>query len=128
MSFWKRISRPATLSILFLLVSVAAHSATIVDPSNPNILYTGRMDLSNSSQPNFSWSGTSIIANFQGTSLSATFSSESGNEYLYVIIDDQVDVNNRIILDLSTSQQTFLLASGLTNGTHKVEIVKLTEN
>jgi len=129
MNFWKRrlLVLPVLMASLFMPLG-GVHAASFIDPSDTNILYTGRMDLSNPSEPNFSWSGTSIIANFEGTSISGSFSSESGEDNLYVIIDDQVDVNNRTILNLSSNQQTFVLASGLSNGTHKVEIVKMTES
>jgi lysophospholipase L1-like esterase len=93
-----------------------------VAPTDPLILYTGRFDHTNASQPKFGWSGTSILANFEGTSLKARFS-DSGDDHLYVVIDDATPVS----LDLQQQSKEYTLAAGLADGMHKVEIVKKSE-
>ena len=73
------------MGLIFLTASVDA--SVVVAPDDANILYTGRWDQSNASQPWARAKGTSIIAKFHGTSLSATFSA-STTEYLRIFIDD----------------------------------------
>jgi hypothetical protein len=52
-------------------------AAPVITPDDPSLLYTGRWDQSNTVQPWAYAKGTSIIANFAGTGLSATFSASS---------------------------------------------------
>lgn len=118
------------LRFLFLIVAFSLFFAPIVnsvviDPTNPNILYTGRIQFSDPSCPVFSHIGCSIKINFNGTGVSATFSS-SKTSYLYVIIDGQDDVHHRKVLKISPAKQSYELAPDLSNGKHRVEMVKLT--
>jgi hypothetical protein len=113
----------ATLCTLFSLTG-AAQAVTPVDPSNPNILYTGRWDDSNPSQPWSYWIGSSIIARFEGTSIAATF--QAGNtDYFRIIIDD--DATNSTKIPVGSGASTYTLASGLRDGIHRIEIVKETD-
>ena len=118
------ISSRLSAAIVLLLLQAGHFSfgAVTIDPSNTNILYSGRFNHSNPSQPRFGWSGTSIIANFEGTSLKASFDDE-GDNYLYVIVDD----GEPEILNLNSNSTEYTLASGLTDEVHKIEIVKRTE-
>jgi hypothetical protein len=76
-----------SLTFVFLiLLSITVEAAQFIEPGNENIRYTGRWDRSNPSQP---WSyakGTSLIANFYGSGISATFS-DTSTDYLRIIID-----------------------------------------
>lgn len=93
--------------------------------SPDKILYTGRFDFSDPSTPVFSHVGTSIKANFVGTSISAEFSSAYGTSYLYVIIDGNADPKNRDLIKISNATaQLFSLASDLSDGEHQIEIIK----
>jgi len=98
-----------------------------IDPSDSDILYTGRFEFTNPSNPVFSHVGVSIKVKFLGSGISASFSSTPKTSYLYVIIDDKVDIHNRQILEVGASQQTFELVSRLSDTIHKVEIVKLNQ-
>jgi len=98
----------------------------VIEPANPNILYTGRFQFSDPSGPVFSHIGCSIKINFNGTGVSATFSS-SKTSYLYVIIDGYDDVHNRKVLKVALPEQNYELVSDLADGAHSVEIVKLTQ-
>ncbi|MCX5632967.1 MAG: GDSL-type esterase/lipase family protein [Phycisphaerae bacterium] len=109
---------------LLLILAGVAQAAITVLPSNPNILYTGRVDMTTPDVPVLGWPGTSIIANFQGTSLTATFKTTQ-YAFIYVMIDGgaptQFNMTN------SKTTYTLTLASGLSNTVHKVEIVKKSE-
>jgi len=111
------------ICILFVvLVSVNVYAAVTITANDPNIQYTGRIDFSNPLAPVLSWSGSSVIANFQGTSIKATLN-EMGGNYFYSIIDDGTP--NKI--SLSGGQRTYTLASGLSDTTHKIELYKRSE-
>jgi lysophospholipase L1-like esterase len=110
-----------------LLPVGTALPASAVDPSDPDILYTGRWADTNPSQPWSYWIGSSIIARFEGTSITATFSAgySSDLDYLRVIIDD--DVSNSVKIAVGTSPASYSLASGLADTVHRIEIIKETD-
>ncbi len=95
---------------------------TTVSPSDPNIQYTGRIDDSDPNAPLLGWSGTSIIANFQGTSIAARFD-DNGDNHLYY----RLNGGDPQSLDLGPSAATYTLAEGLSDGVHRLEIGKKTE-
>ncbi len=116
-----------TIALLLLIAQTAgaAHndSATLIDPSDKNILYTGRWYRADPSTPWCSWQGCSIIANLQGTSISARLQTVAdAKDWIFVIIDK--DRANARTLALTGGTSDYLLASGLPDTTHKVEIVK----
>lgn len=104
------------------LVSVNAYASVTITADNPNIQYAGRIDFSNTLSPILSWSGSSVIANFQGTSIQAIIN-DMGDNYFYSIIDDGTP--NKF--DCSWGQQTYTIATGLSDTTHKIELYKRTE-
>ncbi len=114
-----------TLLLLVALAQVTSRSAsaTAIDPSDKNILYTGRWYRADPSAPWCSWQGCSIIASFKGTSISARLQAlGDGKDWVFVIIDD--DRANARTIALGAGTGDYLLASGLSDTTHKVEIVK----
>lgn len=114
------------LALVFLiLLSITADAAQSVVPGNENIRYTGRWERSNPDQPWAYAKGTSLIANFRGTGISATFS-DTSTDYLRVIIDDVAAESTKI--PVSSGAESYVLASGLDNSVqHKIEIVKETD-
>ncbi len=108
--------------ILLTIICTAVRAAVTIPANDPNILYTGRIDFSNPLAPVLSWSGSSVIANFQGTSIKATLN-EMGGNYFYSIIDDGTP--NKI--PLLSGTRTYTIATGLADTTHKVEIYKRSE-
>jgi hypothetical protein len=111
------------ICILFVvLVSADVYSATTITADDPNLQYTGRIDFSNPLSPILSWSGSSVIANFQGTSLQAIIN-DMGDNYFYSIIDD----GTPNMINCSWGQHTYTIATGLSDTTHKIELYKRTE-
>ena len=93
---------------------------------DPNILYSGRVDFTDPTAPQFSAPGVTIRANFHGNSpaIKLKDSRESGNpNYFDVLVDDQPPVKIRPTL-LST---TYPLAVQLADGDHTVTVTKRTE-
>jgi hypothetical protein len=108
--------------LLGLLLAPGVQAAS-VNPSDPDLHYVGRWDMTNPSQPWAQAQGASVIASFTGTSISATLTVSSG-EYFRVILDDDADSSVKVSF---SSGVPFLLASGLEPGSHKIELVKETD-
>jgi len=114
--------------VLFLFILTLSTGSTMAGVSdtikadNPLIEYTGRIDFSNPLTPKFSYSGVSVRACFQGTSVSVLLNDEgSSNEY-YVIVDHVI---KRI--KVSRGLTLYPVAAGLTNTVHEIELFRLTE-
>ncbi len=110
-----------------LLLASPALAVNSIDPADPDLLYTGRWDQSSPSQPWCYWIGASLIAEFEGTSIEATMSGGYWNDsdYLRIIVDD--DAAGAVKIALPTGVATYTLATGLSDGLHKIEIVKETD-
>lgn len=109
------------------LVSRFPCTTTPTPTATPNsgVLFIGRFDTRDSAGPQFAWSATTIKANFQGTEVRVKLTS-TGDNWINVIIDGTV--RTPINVPAGTSGSTpILLASGLSSGTHTVEIVRRTE-
>lgn len=85
--------------------------------------FIGYFDTSDTDGPKFAWSNTTIKANFEGTGISVNLIS-GGDNWFNVIIDGVVQTP--INVNAGTSSP-IILASGLTNSTHTIELVKRTE-
>lgn len=108
---------------LFFVFACSTQQELIVDYSNPQITYSGRIDSSKVKGSELYWSGTSIQINFEGESIYGLFEDERGDNYYNVIIDD----DSLFILRTDTIKRYYQLASDLPNGNHSVEIFKRTE-
>jgi hypothetical protein len=111
----------AIILCYFAAVPTLLFADTIL-PTDSNIRYVGRFDQSNPLAPRMYWSGTHIIAWFEGTSCQVKLNCASGQDYFIIIIDDDDPVK----YDLATGLQTIDAASGLTDGFHRIEIFKQT--
>ncbi len=98
-------------------------SAGIINADDTNIEYTGRIDFSDPLAPKFSYSGVSIRANFTGTSISMIMDDDLGENYYNLILDGEVIDTVRV----SKGKKTYLIADGLEEGEHEIEIFKRTE-
>lgn len=91
---------------------------------NPQLEYSGRIDSIQRDGAAFHWMGNSVKINFEGESLYAELKDESDNNYFNVILDD----NNIKILKTDTTRRQHLLASGLSEGKHTIELFKRSYN
>ncbi len=94
----------------------------IITADDPYIQYFGRINFDNTKQPVLWWPGNYITAWFEGTSVKVKFN-DMGNNYFAVVIDD----NPETILDLGSGTGSYLVASGLSDGVHKILLHKRTE-
>ncbi len=111
------------LFITLLSISLLIQAQTTFIPFNDSsIFYEGRIRYQ-SDAAILSWTGTSVSINFEGTSISAVLLDSDTSNYYNAIIDSR-----RIIkIHTDTVMRTYLLASGLSSGKHKVQLFKRTE-
>ena len=87
------------------------------------VRWFGRVDTANATGPRFSWSGTGFIAQLSGTGLSVGLTLTPSNEpYLFKAV---VDGAPQPVFTVGAG--TYSLATGLTAGTHTVELYRQTE-
>ncbi len=111
------------LILLFTLYMLGlTHAQTTILPNNANLQYTGRIDFTAPSAPVLYYAGSSITTRFDGTSLKASFKDITGNNYIGFIIDGGDMIVKSAFSKTSASVQT--IATGLTNTTHELIIVK----
>ena len=72
------------------------------------------------------WPGTSVTINFKGTELKAILRNGKEEAYFYAIVDGNEKEAKKIKGD--TVQSAILLASGLSNSNHSVQLFKLSNN
>ena len=98
------------------------------DAGPPAVRYVGRFDTAPAGGPKVAFPGAQIIARFDGTSVSATFSDEMiFNDYgpsRWAVLVDDVE---QTPLSISRAQDTYVIATGLPAGPDKVELSKMTE-
>jgi len=114
-----------TLLLVAFAASLLLGSCTgkRIPANNEFIEYSGRIDFSDPLAPEFSFSGVSIRAAFKGTSISAILSDDLGQNYYNILIDNSLYK----IVNVKTGVNTYLLAEGLSNTIHEIEIFKRTE-
>lgn len=108
-----------TLLMLFLGNNTQAKTVKF---NSPNISYEGRI-LYNPDAAVLSWPGTSVTLNFKGKEVSAILQDLDSANYYNVIVD------SKVVSKLHTEKikRSYLLASGLPEGNHTVQLFKRTE-
>jgi hypothetical protein len=108
--------------IIALIISFNCAAQTIIKSNDPNILYTGRVDIQDTVTV-LSWPANSIRINFEGTGVNAVLKDEKADNYYNVILDDHVVR----ILHPGREKKLYTLVSGLPGGRHSLELFKRTE-
>lgn len=97
-----------------------------IESGGPHVQYIGRVDSSDSAGPRVGWGGTRIVVRFQGTALSITIDDEEvsdGGSRYDVLIDGAASDT----LALTEGSKAYDVATGLSDGTHVVTLIRRTE-
>lgn len=112
---------------LFIFISVGlGYGKNFIPFNQANISYMGRVEMIENKFANVYWPGTSITLNFVGTEVKAILKNGKERTYFYAIIDG--DDSKALKIKADTIQTTCLLASGLSQGKHSVQLFKLSNN
>jgi hypothetical protein len=112
---------------LLLFVAITfSYSAILVPFNQKNLSYMGRVETVQNQYAKFYWPGTSVTINFTGTELKAILKNGYEESYFYVIVDGKENEARKIKAD--TIKSTILLADGLKNAKHSVQLFKLSNN
>lgn len=114
-----------SLALAGLLHLTPAWAVETVAPDHKYLQYTGRIDSSDPRAPVLSWPGTSVTANFTGTSLAIVLDDQHGKNFYNVFLDG--DTERPIILQLEKGKKSYLVANGLAPGRHRLLLTKRTE-
>ncbi|MBD1392134.1 SGNH/GDSL hydrolase family protein [Mucilaginibacter glaciei] len=111
-------------SFLILLITCfsVSYAQNIIDFKNAKVRYTGRIGMKGDAAE-LTWTASSVIVNFTGTSAKATLRDDSGNDRIDIVIDDKVTTT----LQPTTEKKEYVLAANLPAGKHKLELFKRTE-
>ena len=113
--------------ILILPVALWAQSGQFswITPDNPSIYYSGRIDQGNPDSPRLFWPGTSVRAEFSGSSLQIVLDDKLGESFYNVIIDD--DDMDPVIIDCKAGLHIYPVRAAMKDTIHSVLIFRRTE-
>jgi lysophospholipase L1-like esterase len=100
------------------IANPAPNSGMPAAPQAPGLKFVGRVDVAGADDASFAWSGSGVIANFSGSSLAVRL---AGGQQYTVLIDGMLQPK------LSPTGGLDVLASGLAEGPHSVELYRRTE-
>jgi lysophospholipase L1-like esterase len=114
----------STVLFSVLICGVSNISAqTIINASDPHIQYEGRIAMTDSTAE-LSWPASSIKVNFFGSRISAVLMDERSDNNYNVIIDSKVVS----VLHPLQIKKEYVLAHGLSDGKHTLELFKRNES
>ena len=94
----------------------------VVEADDPGFQYVGRILAPDPKAPELYWPGSAVRATFEGTSLAITLE-DRGDNWVNV----QIDGGDAVVVDCEPGEQTYVVAEGLTDGEHTVDVNKRTE-
>jgi hypothetical protein len=110
-------------SVLFGSCSAQKNNAlNFVDATSDSIRVTGRVATAGDSVTIF-WQGTSVLFRFRGSGVAAVLSDENGKNYFNIVIDG----DSLRYIKLNKGRESYVLANGLADSDHTVELIKRTE-
>jgi lysophospholipase L1-like esterase len=113
----------STLQACAALDNTAAAALPVsISSSDSRIIWQGRFDTRDPNGPRCAWPVSSVVLRFKGNALNAVIN-EQGNDLYDVIMDN----SKPTVLKLHGGVDTYMLCSGLKDGTHVVKLVKRTE-
>jgi Carbohydrate esterase 2 N-terminal/GDSL-like Lipase/Acylhydrolase family len=110
------------LILLYSMFGASLAQQKIISYNNRKISYEGRINYQRDAAE-LSWPGTSVSIWFKGTNISAILKDADTANYYNVIVDD----TNVHKIHTDTVKHSYILASGLSKGKHKIQLFKRTE-
>jgi hypothetical protein len=107
---------------LLALVSCKQSAEVKVLFNDSNLSYDGRIRYTNDAAI-LSWPGSAVSINFSGREIKAEFSESDTANYYNVILDGHIIST----MHFDKERKTYVLASGLTNTKHSLQLFKRTE-
>jgi lysophospholipase L1-like esterase len=92
------------------------------DGGEAGVRLLGRFDVTDATKPGFSWSGSGMLARFQGTGASLRI--DGSPNFFTVVVDGTVAAQ---VLKVTSGTTKYTLATGLPAGEHAIEVWKRTE-
>ncbi len=114
------------ITLLLFIVVTLSYGTVSVPFNQKDITYMGRIGMESNQYAELYWPGSSVSIRFKGTEIKGTFNNVKGDTYFYVIVDG--DDSNPVKIKPDTIKSTIVLAEGLKNEKHTVEVFKLTNN
>lgn len=124
MNFYRCIASAVMAALMASPLAALSETRTIF-PDDSQFLYAGRIDFSNKKAPLISWPGSSIKANFTGTTLAIVLDDQLGKNYFSVIVDG--DIYHPYVIEAKKGQHEYTISKVLSAGEHSLEIYKRTE-
>lgn len=110
--------------LLFLVfATLNSRAQSIINFDNQNIKFMGRIALTDSAAQ-LTWTASSVLINFEGTTAKATLKDNTGMDRVTVVVDGKV-TNTAIQPAVNPTEYT--LVTGLPKGKHRLELFKRTE-
>jgi hypothetical protein len=126
------IARSGRALLLLVCLSFSAYAdqtltaaPVLIGADHSHIQYTGRIDFSDPAAPLFTWPGTAVTVVFTGTSAAVKLHDQYGKNFYNAVIDEAWD--KPIILQLKEGEHTYPVATGLSDGEHRLTLFKRTE-
>jgi hypothetical protein len=110
------------LFCILCLLSLNCAAQQIVKSGDPLVHYNGRV-MPEAAYTRLEWPGTSVKVQFIGSEITADLKDEQGKNRFNVLVDGKVTQ----ILTLDNNRREYVLARGLPEGDHTVELFKRTE-
>lgn len=120
------LRKNSLIFILLIVFTSIVNGQKIISFDQKSIAYMGRIEHIEHQCARIYWPGTSITINFVGTGAKAILKNGPETTWFYAIIDGDSEHAKKIKPD--TIKTSCLLASGLPNEKHSVQLYKLTDN
>lgn len=111
-----------------MLPPAAADGTLAIPPDHPLLSYSGRLDCHAPGGPLLGFVGSSVRIRFYGTGLELKLKDfGEGTPQTTNYYDVSIDARTPTLLEVSPAQERYVLASGLSEGEHEVEVFKRVE-